>query len=230
VKKSLLTLSLLLASAAALSAQTIGTLPDQSPYLDLHDGMRIGPVAGWLATGKDAVGVNPESAPMLGVRFDMPIGGPVYVTGLVFGASTSRAIYDYTKAQANRNVGTQASGLLAFDVSLGMSLTGERTWHHIQPLINLGVGVVTAPGDKEDISGYIFGTQFMFSYGAGLRYSAGKNLEFRLDVNQYWWQLKYPELYRSTQGGPIAIKPNGALSSYTVNTALTLGASVRIFR
>ena len=68
MKKSLLALTLLISSGSALAAQTIGTMPDKSPYLDVHDGMRIGIIAGWLATGDDAVGVNPKSAPMLGIE------------------------------------------------------------------------------------------------------------------------------------------------------------------
>ena len=226
----LLALALALAAAAPLAAQTVGALPDQSPFLDLNDAMRFGLVAGWLATGHDAVGVGPKSAPMLGVRYDLPIGGPMYLTGSVFGTSTNRTILDYSKSRATRDVGTQGTGLVNATVSVAMALTGARTWHHFQPLINLGLGMATAPGDKVDVSGYKFSTAFSFSYGFGVRYATGRNSEFRFDLNQYWWQLKYPELYRSTQGDPVAIRPKGALSSYTANTALTLGWSVRSFR
>ena len=115
-------------------------------------------------------------------------------------------------------------------LTMRMSLTGPRSWHHLQPLVNLGVGVISAPGDKPDISGYKFGTQFSFSYGFGVRYATGRNSELRFDLNQYWWQLKYPPLYRSTQGDPVAIRATGSLDSYTANTALTIAWSLRIFR
>lgn len=230
MRRAFLTLSLLLASGSALGAQVVGTLPDKSPYLDLHDGMRLGVVAGWLATGSDAVGVNAKSAPLLGIRYDASIGGPMYITGTLFGASTSRTILDYTKPATTRDIGSQSFALLNLNVALALSLTGARSWHHFQPLINIGVGLVSAPGDKPDVSNYSFGTQFSFSYGAGVRYVTGHNSEFRLDLNQYWWELKYPTLYRSTQGDVNAIKPNGSLDSWTANTALTLGWSVRAFR
>jgi hypothetical protein len=228
--RRLLAITALAGAASTLGAQTIGTLPDQSPYNDLHDTQRFGLVAGWLATGRDAVGVGPKSAPIVGVRYDLAIGGPMYLTGTLFGTSTTRTILDYSRSAANRDIGTEATGLVNANVSVAMSLTGQRTWHHLEPLVNLGVGIVSAPGDKIDVSGYTFGTLLAFSYGAGLRYATGKNSELRLDVNQYWWQLKYPPLYRSTQGDPIAIKPTGGLSSYTANTALSLTWSVRHFR
>jgi hypothetical protein len=115
-------------------------------------------------------------------------------------------------------------------IDLALSVTGKRTWHHLQPLVNIGVGVVSGLGDRPDISGYEFGTAFQFSYGIGVRYITSSRSELRLDLNQYWWELKYPPLYRSTQGDPIAIKPAGALSSWTANTGLTLGWSYRAFR
>ena len=223
-------LALMLAFGSSLAAQTIGSVPDKSPYLDLHDGMRFGVVAGWLATGSDVVGVGPKSAAMLGVRYDLAVGGPVYLTGSLFGASTTRTVLDYTKSAATRNIGTQSTGLVNANVAAAMSLTGLRTWHHLQPLVNLGVGFVSAPGDKADVSGFKLGTMLSFSYGFGVRYATGRNSEFRFDLNQYWWQLKYPDLYRSTQGDPVAIRPTGGLSSYTANTTLTIAWSLRSFR
>jgi hypothetical protein len=230
VRKTLASLALLVACVPALGAQVVGTLPDQSPFLDLPAGQRLTVVAGWLQTGNDAVGVNAKSAPIVGARYDLSVGGPVYITGMLFGTSTSRTILDYTKAAAHRDVGTQSFALVDASVQLAMSLTGKRTWHRLQPLINIGAGVASGVNDAIDVSGYSMGTSFQFSYGAGLRFVASHNSEFRLDLDQYWWELKYPPLYRSTQGDPVAIKPTGSLSSWTANTALTLGWTFYMFR
>lgn len=230
MKKSLLSFALLMSSAVALRAQTIGSLPDKSPFTDLHDGQQLGVFAGMLVTGKDVVGVNAKSAPLVGVRYDLSVGGPAYLTGSIFGASTTRTILDYTRSAATRNVGTQATGLIGANIALAVSMTGERSWKGIQPLVNIGAGMISGAGDKQDISGYVFGPSFSFSYGVGVRWVTGRNSEFRADLNQYWWELKYPENYRSTQGDPVAIKPGGSLTSWTANTALTAGWSLRIFR
>ena len=230
MKNSLRVLALLLVSGSAAGAQVVGTLPEKSPFLDLHDGPRLGLVAGWLDGGHDDVGVNAKSAPTIGVRYDLPIGGPVYLTGMVFGTTTTRTILDYTKPAAARNIGTQSFALVNANIAMALSITGKRTWHHLQPLVNIGVGVVSGLGDKADVSGDEFGTAFEFSYGLGLRYITGSRSELRLDLNQYWWELKYPPLYRSTQGDPVAIKPAGALNSWTANTGLALGWSYRAFR
>ena len=230
MKRTVLAVAALLSSAHVLTAQTIGALPDKSPYLDLNDKMRFGLVAGWLATGSDAVGVGPKSAPIVGVRYDVPVGGPVYLTGTVFGTNTTRTVLDYTKSAATRDIGTQSTGLVAASVTAAVSLTGTRSWHHLQPLVDVGIGVVSGQGDKVDISGYKLGNLLTFTYGFGVRYATGRNSELRFDLNQYWWQLHYPLTYRSTQGDPVAIRATGSLGSYTANTSLTVGWSIRSFR
>ena len=228
MKKILFTL--VISAGSALGAQTVGSLPDKSPFADLHDAQRLGVFAGMLITGKDVAGVNPKSAPMVGLRYDLSVGGPAYLTGTLFGTSTTRTILDYTKSAATRKVGSQATGLVGANIALAVSATGERSWKGIQPLVNVGVGMMAAPGDKQDVSGYKFGAAFSFSYGVGVRWVSSRSSEFRLDLNQYWWALKYPETYRSTQGDPVAIKPNGALNSWTANTALTVAWTFRAFR
>jgi hypothetical protein len=154
----------------------------------------------------------------------------VYLTGSLFGTSTSRAVFDYTKSASTRNIGTQGMELVDLSVAVAVSLTGTRSWKHWQPLVNLGFGVIAGPGDKQDVSGYKFQPSLSASYGLGLRYTTGKNGEFRADLSQYLWQLHYPELYRSTQGSAAAIYPDGSLTRWTFNTALTIGYSVRSFR
>jgi hypothetical protein len=229
MKRMLAVVALSMLTLTRGAAQVVGSLPDKSPFTDLDGGQRFGLIGGYLSTGTDVVGVGPKSGPLVGIRYDLSVGGPVYLTGTLFGVSTTRTILDYTRTAATRDVGEQSSELVNFNVAMAMSLTGKRSWHRLQPLVNIGVGVVTAAGDKPDISGYTFGTNFSFSYGLGLRYATGHNSELRLDANWYWWQIKYPELYRSTQGDPIAIRPTGQLNSYTDNRAVTLGWTVRGF-
>lgn len=229
-RSALVAIAFLVAAGAPLAAQTVGSLPDQSPYMDLHDGQRWGIFAGWLAAGHDPAGAGPKSAPLVGARYDLAVGGPVYLTGMLFGTSTSRTVLDYSRPDGSRDIGTHGMSLVGVNVAIATSLTGARSWHHIQPLVNLGVGAVVSPDDKQDVSGELFTASFSFSYGLGVRWASGKNGELRLDLNQFWWQVHYPEQYRSTQGGPVAIFPNGSLTQWTINTALSLGYTIHAFR
>jgi len=219
-----------LGPGAQLHAQEVGSLPEKSPYNDLRDGQRIGLVFGYLSTGRDPVGVNPQSGQLIGARYDWYAGGPVYLTGRLFTVASTRDILDYTKKPAFRLVGTQRCDIWGADVGMAMALTGNRSWHGFQPLVNLGVGMAGAPDDKEDVSHFSFSPTFAFSYGLGLRLVTGRNSEVRADVSWYYWQMKYPDLYRSTQGDTLAIRPTGSLSPYVGNRAVSVSWTLGIFR
>jgi hypothetical protein len=217
---------------AAPVGKPVGTLPDESPFRDLtNDGNRFGLYAGYFWTKADEAGVGPKAMPIVGIRHDLHIGGPAYLTARIFGGSTERTIQDYTKKPGFRTANSKSTALVAGDIGLTMSLTGDRTWHHLQPLINLGVGLASFTGDQTaDISGFRLGTKFDFTYGFGARYVTGSNSELRFDVAWYAWQLKYPNTYRSTDADPIAIRPTGTLSPWAGNRQVSVGWTIGVFR
>ncbi len=204
-------IALLAAAAAPLASQTVGTVPDKSPFVDLRDGQRLGIDAGYMFTSRDAAGVGPHSGPTVGLRYDLYTGGPVYVTGRLFGLFTERDVLDYTKRAAFRNIGTEPTNVVGFDAGVSVALTGDRSWYGWQPLVHLNVGLVGGT-DQRDVSGYTMGTSFAFSYGLGWRWVTGKNSELRADFSWYYWTIKYPGTFRSTQGDPVAIRPTGTLA------------------
>ena len=219
-------------AAAGPAEKPVGSLPDDSPFRDIGpDGNRFGFVAGYLFTSKDPAGVGPKSMPLFGIRHDVHIAGPAYFTTRLLGGTTSRTIVDYTKKAALRSATTKSTPMIAGDIGITMSATGDRTWHNLQPLINLGVGIVSFLGDREpDVSGFRLGTKLDITYGLGARYITGKNSELRLDLSWYLWQLKYPNTYRSTGVDPIAIRPTGTLSPWTGNSLISVGYTLGVFR
>lgn len=221
---------LLVCHGPRLAAQAVGSLPERSPFADIRESQRIGIEAGWLSTARDKAAVGPKSGPLVGLRYDFHAGGPAYITSHVFGVSTTRDVLDYTRKKEQRKTGTQSSTLVGGDVGLSLALTGARSFHKWQPLINANVGVVSGVGDKPDVSKYSFGTGFYLGLGFGARYVTGQNSEFRGDIGWRYWKLKYPETFRSTDGDPIAIVPSGSLSPWTANRAITLSWTWGIFR
>jgi len=216
--------------ASALRAQTVGSLPEKSPFADLRDHQRLGIVAGYLVTARDPVGVNPQGGPLMGLRYDLYAGGPVYLTGRLFASPSERDVLDYTKRAALRRVGTQNLTIWGTDVGIAVALTGDRSWHAMQPLVHLGFGIAGGLGDRPDVSHFSFSPTFTFSYGLGARWVTGRNSELRADIAWLYWQVKYPGTYRSTEGDPVAIRPSGPMSPYTGNRAVTATWSFGIFR
>jgi len=220
-----------LAPVATLAAQ-VGTLPDQSPYKDLDDHQRVGLVAGLINFGRDGADVGPSgTAAAFGARYDLSIGGPGYLTVRALSASVTRNVLDYQLKPAQRLIGTKSSVLTNVDAGLALALTGERSWHNLQPLVNFDVGMIFSSGDnKSDVSGFALKPALSLSMGAGVRWITGSNSELRADVSVYYWQLHYPENYRSTAADPSAIVPTGTLTPWTTNRVFTLGWTWGIFR
>ena len=219
-------------AAAPLAAQVVGSMPDQSPYRDLEDGQRFGVVAGLWSFGKDPAGVGPKgTVPAYGARYDLALSGPMYLTVRALSGSVSRNVIDYNLPHTTRLVGTRSAVLTDIDASLTLALTGDRSWHHVQPLVHFGAGMVFAAGDsKVDVSGFALKPTISLTTGAGVRWVTGHSSELRADLSLNWWQLKYPQTYRATVADPLAVVPTGSLSPWTVNKTVTVGWTWRIFR
>ena len=229
MKPFVLVLACLAAPTALLAAQAVGSLPGKSPYEDLRGGQQLGIEGGYLSTARDPVGVGPKSGPYVGLRYDFHAGGPAYLTSRVFGVATSRDVLDFTKKRGFRNVGSRSSTLLGADGGLALALTGNRSWHRFQPMLQSSLGFASGIGDKVDVSKYSFGTRFYLTGGLGARYITGPRSELRGDITWFFWQLKYPETFRSTEGDSVSLRPTGSLSPWTRNRAMTLSWTWGIF-
>ena len=216
--------------ATTARAQVAGHLPENSPYRDLETSQEFTFFGGRYTVGKDPIGIAPRDGPMYGLRYQIHVGGPAFLMARWSHVNSSRFAIDPTKTGTARQLGKQNVSVDLFDVDLAINLTGERSFHHIVPVVNLGAGVATCGCSVKD-DPYTFGTPFAFTFGGGLRFVPGGRFQLTLDWNDYLYQLKYPAAYYQipTAGGTAALT-NEARSFWKNNRALTLGASLLFFR
>ena len=227
--KHLLSAAALLFVAATAGAQ-VGHLPQTSPYRDVEISQELTLFGGHYSAGKDALGVVPHSGPMFGIRYEKHVGGPAFITGRWSHVNSERLAIDPTRTGAAAQLGMKNVSLNIYDVSIALNVTGQRSFHHIVPVVNFGLGLASC-GCTVESDPYKFGTPFAFSFGGGLRYVPGGRFQMRLDWNDYLYQLKYPaEYYVNTTGTGAAAPPAQARSFWKNNGAFTLGASLLFFR
>jgi hypothetical protein len=227
--KQLLSAIALVCIATTARAQ-VGHLPETSPYRDLETRHEFTFFGGRYDSGKDPLGVAPGSGPMFGFRYQIHVGGPAFLMARWSHVNTDRTAIDPTKNGAARQLGKKNVSVDLFDIDLALNLTGEKSFHHIVPVINLGAGVGTC-GCSVASDPYSFGTPFAFTFGGGLRFVPGGRFQLTLDWNDYLYQLKYPTEYFLIPTGGTAAAPDGqARSFWKSNRALTLGASLLFFR
>ena len=216
--------------ATAAKAQ-VGHLPESSPYRDLETRQEVTFFGGHYAASKDAIGIAPQGGPMFGLRYQVHVGGPAFLVARWSRINTERFAIDPTKIGAAQQLGKRNVSVNLFDIDLALNLTGQKSFHHIVPVINLGAGIASC-GCSVESDPYSFGTPFAFSFGGGLRFVPGGRFQLSVDWNDYLYQLKYPTAYFVIPiGGTAAAAPGDqARSFWKNNRALTVGASLLFFR
>ena len=222
----------LCAAAAPMAAQeVVGRLPAQSTLQDLNDGQRFGAFAGWLTTGRDPVGIRAHSTAIVGARYVLLMGSPAYLSMRLYGMSSTHDVVNPKAAFAKRAAGTASANQIGADASVEISLTGERTWHGVQPLTRFGLGFIAGVGNGFDLGGYKPGVSVVYLYGLGARFPMGNDADFRIDANWMIYQVRYPQAYKvTTATDSVAVRATGSLTPLTSNRAITASWTWRLFR
>jgi hypothetical protein len=222
--------ALALVSIATTASAQVGHLPESSPYRDFEASQEFTFFGGHYKAGKDPLGVAPGDGSMFGVRYQIHVGGPAFLVAKWSHVNTERFAIDPTKIGTARQLGKRNVAVNLFDIDLALNLTGEKSFHHLVPVVNFGAGIATC-GCTVDHDPYSFGTPFAFSFGGGLRYAPGGRFQVTLDWNDYLYQLKYPaDYFLIPVGGTAVAGGDQARSFWKNNRALTLGASLLFFR
>jgi hypothetical protein len=214
----------LLFSAAAAGAQ-VGYPPSRSPYLDLPYSQELTAIFGYYIGRDDPAGVAPGNGPVEGVHYEWRAGGPAHLIGEITHIGSSRTVLDPAKSPSTRDLGVQSWPLWTAEFGLGMSLTGARSWHHLVPEVNAGVGLVS-DFKKADVGDFKYGTRFAINWGATLRYVPGGRFQIRADFANRLNSISYPDAYfRTPAAGGKPILTGIDKSIWRNNPSFTIGLS-----
>lgn len=217
--------------AMPLAAQ-VGHAPQRSPYIDLEYRQEATVFGGYYEAGTDMVGVAPQSGPMFGVRYDLRLGGPAYLTSKVAYVSSKRMVIDPRRPADQRVLQDDASWpIYMADVGIALNLTGQRSYRHLVPFVNGTLGIATDLKSGADVGAWRFGTPFAFSLGGGLKWVPSGRLQTRIDVSNQLYQIKYPNSYYVTASdGTSVLQPRDPKSDWTSNLGISIGVSYLFFR
>jgi hypothetical protein len=213
------------ASASRVVAQ-VGYTPVRSPYIDLSYAQEFTFIGGVYHAHRDAANVGPQSGSITGVHYEWRAGGPLHLTGEIAYISSDRRLINPFRAEPGRELGKTSRPLYTADVGLGMSLTGDKSWHRLVPEIGTGIGLISDFRSLPDTGGFAFGTRFSFNLSAGIRYVPGGRWQVRLDGKDRLYTLAYPQTYfTAPTGGTAVVASTQSRSFWLNNPALTLGLS-----
>jgi hypothetical protein len=213
--------------AAGPAAAQVGHPPETSPYSDLEYSQELTALFGYVRARHDPAGIAPKSAPMIGVRYELNLTGPLSLSADLTRTFSTRNVVDPDKPAAQRSANTQSAAVFAADVALALNLTGQKSWHSIVPQLRGGLGFVSS-GAKDATSGFSFGTPFAFTFGGGLKLvpGGGRRVQLRADLTDRVFRLSYPDsYYRLASDNTAVLDAQTPRSFYTHHTALTVGVS-----
>jgi hypothetical protein len=207
----------------------VGYPPSRSPYLDLEHAQELTLIVGQYHAHKDPAGVGPQNGTLIGAHYEWRAGGPAHLIGEFSRISSDRHVINPLTAGAGRDLGLHSRPLYSADFSLGLSLTGPKSWHHIVPEVAGGMGFISDLRSQPDSGGFKFGTRFALNYGLGIRIVPGGSWQVRGDLKNRMYTIGYPEaFYLAPPGGTALVKSTQAKSFWTTNPAFTFGLS-RLF-
>ena len=225
--------ALALACIVTTAGAQVGHLPQNSPYRDVETRHEFTFFGGRYNAGEDPIAIAPRDGQLFGVRYQLHVGGPAFLMARWSHVTSERFAIDPTKTGDARQLGKRNVSINIYDIDLALNLTGEKSWHHIIPVVNFGAGIASC-GCSVEPDPYTFGTPFAFTFGGGLRYVPGGRFQLSVDWNDYLYQLKYPNAYYVIPTGgtaaDAAVTGNQARSFWKNNRALTVGASLLFFR
>lgn len=184
--------------AAPAAAQVI-----DSPYRFIDRTQSGGPFGGYVAAGRGAIGLGPESGPVFGGRYAIRLSGPLTIEGEAGYFRSTRTVMDTIPADTTlRSIGQADLNLVLARAALRFNITGARTWHGLQPFLAFGGGLaVDAGGDaavEEDLPQDVrfdYGTSFAGDVGAGIEWFLSPGVTIRLDGRNLLWRLRTPDAF-----------------------------------
>ena len=225
-------LLIVLAALPVVAGAQVGFKPQDSPFRDVDQGARIAGYAGWYRGANDPAGVLPRSGPLVGIRWDVHVGGPADLAFRIAHVSTDRNVIDPTRAAGFRIVDSKRHVSLGLaDVGIAFNLTGNKSWHHLMPLLYGSVGIATDFGGT-DVGGFQHGTTFAVGYGLGVRYAPSKSrLGMRADLGSYFYSLQYPaSYYVPSADGSSVLTTATPKAQWRNNYAVSLGITYILFK
>ena len=216
--------------AAPLGAQ-VGVLPSQSPYRDMEFRQEWTTFAGQFNARKDPAGVAPQDGLMIGERYGIRLGGPLYFTARLAGSLQDRTVKNPQLSEPQRSAKTDKLPILYGDLGFELQLTGPKTWHGFAPVIGGGIGLTADLKGGHDVGGFAFGDPLTLTFGAALKYIPKHGPNVRLEWSNYVYRIHYPDTYYVKSGeAPVVLAPTVKKDLWRRNNAWTFGLTILNFR
>ncbi|HEY0038025.1 MAG TPA: hypothetical protein VGB66_15110 [Longimicrobium sp.] len=225
-------LAILALGAGSASAQTVS-----SPfrYIETKNSLEI--TAGYLFTDPElslnddvAAEFGPQSAPMISLRYNRRLGGPISANVTAGFSPSERKVISAAEGQGGEFVDALETGetvdapLVMLEGGIRLHVTGDRTFRGFAPFVGATGGVAAELGGAEDAETRLptdeqfdFGPAFAVGANAGVDYFATRRLSLRTELSYRIWRLAAPEGFATGR--------NADINEWKGNAGISVGAA-----
>ena len=204
----------LLASVLLLGARTAAAQTIPSPYRHVETSQMVGVFAGyqWIddnisLTDSTEAAMGVQSAPVVGVRYQIRASGPVSIEGAVTVSPSKRQLFEPEFNADSTEVGAADLGvsvpatIVSVDAGLRFFLTGARTWKGLAPFVGAGASLLgdirgtfdeEEDADLEPIERFRFGPAFAVNAALGTDWFVRENASLRVELSGRLWNMETP--------------------------------------
>jgi len=187
---------------AAAQEATAGGVPHiTSPYHWIGPNLRMGLFGGWLSTNRGVSDLGPGSTPYGGLAFRARISNPLSIEVQASYGKSNLWVIDPRLAGGPAPVDTTTTRWASLEAGLQFAITGQRTWHRLQPYVLLEGGFLRGfdyqpspalAGAGDASFRYSLGTMPVLEAGAGFEIIPGGRFSVSLEARDKLLHIKAP--------------------------------------
>ena len=214
-----------------LAAQ-VGHDPTTSPFRDVNTRQSVVLLGGHWFGNKSEAGVGAQAGPMAGIKLRTALSGPLDLIISSVYVQSQRNTINTLLPDSTRNGGPIDYNMIITDLSLGLTLTGAKTWHGLAPYLSAGFGFVIPTNDVVDPGGFHAGSGFTFTPAFGIRMKLSNTFGLQFEGADHTIRYEWPPTYffpkdaTGTAITPPVLDPAKSKNTQvTHNFTLSLGLS-----
>lgn len=192
------------APAAAQAGDGADSLRIDTPYEWIQRSLRVGVFGGYVSADRGVSELGPGSSATFGARIRARISSPISLeAGFGYGSS-DRFVVDPRLAGGPATVDTVASRWVLAEAAMQFALTGNRTWHGIQPYVLVGGGFLVGvdeprsprltPADPNDAPvRFEIGVAPVVQAGVGFEWKVSERTGIGFELRDHLWRVSTPD-------------------------------------
>ena len=227
------TICLLLWGAILLQSSPAAAQDIPSSYRFVENSHEAGLFAGVASVNPGQLGLGPKSADVYGGRYSFMFGSALAFEADATFFKGTRDVIDIRREEEDRVLGESTVDILAMEARLRINLTGQRTWHGLQPFLGFGGGMALSSNldrtledaaDMPQTDRWDFGSKFITSLFGGMNFHLSPSIMLRVDGVMNLWKISTPGGWFGSEDD-LGVLPQ---SEWTSAKSLSFGASWRL--